>query len=1318
MAKEIVYRVRFDTSQAKREAQSFRAVLERELQQIRVGTLDLSQWRASVSQARQMRAELEEAVATPTQRQPRQPRAQRVEEAPTSRLDQYLMGTITGFASLATVQFLANEAINLATLGTTAARTAKSFEILSGSSAKAQVNIAAIQRASNSTVTSLQAAQIGTQAFSLGLAKNAQDLERLTRAARTIATISPTIHDMGDALTQLSLFASNEKSFMRADQLGLSVSEVKDRMKELQAQDESLDGSQAKLQASLQLLEAKFGATQQAAEAQATGLEKLGVAWTELEITISQSTGGMVNSVAGYLANLTTDFTVWLSGAQAQLGTIETFLTNSKGELEKYQQGPMGTLARKSGWLDQLLGGSTNAGDLVAVDKALETLHLVEAAVDEGIPGADKYVAEYQRIFNAWRDGTMIAPEVVSNLYAINGAIAQMRSDPAVQAAAEAERRKQQAEALKKSVLDQEQTFNSAIEGRAKKSVETAGLEAALAQMKTQKALIDQAMQQLIDANVTDSAEMTLRVEDLTNQLLAPFDELDKRAQAVNFDAAVASFDRLSAGLSGISAGFADFLPGVAAARDELLGLGEDMAYTGSLTEEQAAQLDYLAAMATAVGDETSQLGSVVGELGSDFLESNEYAAALVDQMYQAEAAFRANQITADVYAGITAVLSGRLLILAQSAGVATGALWALNSAQGDMASAGGIRIGMAVAGRVQTTQAAREREHNRRETERVAREQERAAKAAGRELEQAAKRAAHELEQAVRSVPGLFGHTEVTDQDVQDTKLGIYKNKGDEYLRRLRDEVLNKHDWADVSIEEAKAALERIGVKTGDSAKAILQQFEEAWDNSSLFSDKENLHFIDKAAVQAQLDLQEKAKQGEKNILEYFGVVVDEAVDSVTSGGGGGSSIEVEPADYQNSADQIDKAIKDGIADREIGAVKKVKKEFAGPPAFPTSRGGLLGDNLMGPAPHTAGASPLQALLSALAPVKGSTPAVQGPQPGPTLPATTGEGVVKNLGDQLDKQADPLLTQGEAMGTTLLHGIEQAISVDAKGQVKINIAAMLAGNLAAQAKVLAAQGEAIATVWLGGLSKALSVDAEGKVKVDVAAMLAGNLAAQAKTITAQGAGVASLFLGGLTSGSGVQQNADGSVSAPLLTNLIQNINTQIRSKTQEIGDQGKTVASYVLASLQSALQGGKRADGQVQTDLATALLGNLSGQFSTLQNQFYAVGFLPADAIQRGFKGFGYTGLAESFRDAVTVGVRTISGDLMQRGATMAGYVQSGLIGAFNSEAFKAQLISVGELMYTYIELGILSKVDGGKLATAIGTKVVEDLNAELEKP
>ena len=289
---------------------------------------------------------------------------------------------------------------------------------------------------------------------------------------------------------------------------------------------------------------------------------------------------------------------------------------------------------------------------------------------------------------------------------------------------------------------------------------------------------------------------------------------------------------------------------------------------------------------------------------------------------------------------------------------------------------------------------------------------------------------------------------------------------------------------------------------------------------------------------------------------------------------------------------------------------------------------------------------------------------------------------------------------------------------MDAKGLLKINVAALLAGNLAAQAKVLAAQGEAIAAIWLGGLSKALSVDTEGKVKVDVAAMLAGNLAAQAKTITAQGAGVATLFFGGLTTASGVQQNADGSVSAPLLTNLIQNINTQIRSKTQEIGDQGKTVASYVLGSLQTALQGGKRADGQAQTDLATALLGNLSGQFSTLQNQFYAVGFLPAEALQRGFKGFGYTGLAESFRDALTVGVRTISGDLMQRGATMAGYVQSGLIGAFNGEAFKAQLISVGELMYTYIELGILSKVDGGKLATAIGTKVIEDLNAELEKP
>jgi len=37
---------------------------------------------------------------------------------------------------------------------------------------------------------------------------------------------------------------------------------------------------------------------------------------------------------------------------------------------------------------------------------------------------------------------------------------------------------------------------------------------------------------------------------------------------------------------------------------------------------------------------------------------------------------------------------------------------------------------------------------------------------------------------------------------------------------------------------------------------------------------------------------------------------------------------------------------------------------------------------------------------------------------------------------------------------------------------------------------------------------------------------------------------------------------------------------------------------------------------------------------------------------------------------------------------------------------------------MYTYLEIGILAKVNGGALTNAIATKVIEDLATEMEKP
>jgi len=297
------------------------------------------------------------------------------------------------------------------------------------------------------------------------------------------------------------------------------------------------------------------------------------------------------------------------------------------------------------------------------------------------------------------------------------------------------------------------------------------------------------------------------------------------------------------------------------------------------------------------VADSGSQLNGVVNELGTQFLSSNAYAAELVNQLFLAEAAFRNGQISAGQYAGMTAALTGNLLTLAQGAGIATNAIYALNQAQSDMSNlpgfAGGQQVGGSIAQRIQTQQAASGREQNRREMERynaaVARQQETSARRAGKALEDGAKKASDALKNALDKVPGLFSTTSVTEQDVKDTEMGIYKEKADEYLRRLRDEVVNGKQWEDVSIEEARAGLERAGLEVGNTAEQTLALLEKAMNDSSLYSAAENIPiFINEEAVKYAQDLQNKSEQGRKNIYEYFGVQVDEAVSAATGGGGG----------------------------------------------------------------------------------------------------------------------------------------------------------------------------------------------------------------------------------------------------------------------------------------------------------------------------------------------------------------------------------------------------------------------------------------------
>lgn len=141
------------------------------------------------------------------------------------------------------------------------------------------------------------------------------------------------------------------------------------------------------------------------------------------------------------------------------------------------------------------------------------------------------------------------------------------------------------------------------------------------------------------------------------------------------------------------------------------------------------------------------------------------------------------------------------------------------------------------------------------------------------------------DLESALGKIPGLFDTTSVTDEDMKLAEAGLYKPKADEYLRQLRDEMLNGKDWEGVDVETAAAALGWDPAKAREHAELFLNEFTAAWNDSSLFADPANIDkFINMDAIQASLEQQQDAAQGEKNLKALFGIGDAEDVNAVAA--------------------------------------------------------------------------------------------------------------------------------------------------------------------------------------------------------------------------------------------------------------------------------------------------------------------------------------------------------------------------------------------------------------------------------------------------
>jgi len=1302
-SRELTYRVNIDVGTARQQARAIRQSIESELRNVSVATVNprtagTGNLSNVANAANKSLASLNKTLG--------------------------IFGVVLGAHQL--VQF----AGRLADLSTEAARATKSFEVLSGSAGKAIGSVSAIQNAGQGAIDSLAAIKIGTIAASLGLAHTSNEFERLTRVARLIASASPVINDVGEALNQLSLFASNEKSFARADQLVLGAQEVRDRMKELRQENDLLTGSQAKLEASMQLVEEKLGATLNTIEAAATGYERLKVAITEARLAAAAGgIGAAIQGTAGFLANSVNELNVLFSGVDAQASVIQEAL---KSVTTAYQNQA------------NILSNTPLFGDALKKDRLQVVGQLQEVqqifALATGALGEDPSLIGYQQQIKD------IVVEITRWGFATDGQLAALRrlydelenqkllNAPSIAVATEAEKAAAIATARAASIIEAQGAIDTSLESRAQKSADIVGIDQTIATLKEQKALVDSAITDLINSAITDPDEIALRLSQIESQATGFFDAIEERASSVQID-----FGGIDTALGQFSGGFVDFLPGMDDMRDRLVDLQTELQFTSEITQEQADELAYLEAAAAAAGGEAVFLDGVVADLGTSFLATNEEASALIDAMYQSAAAYLAGQISAEQYAGITAALGGQLLALASEAGVATGAILQLISAQSGLSGTSGFTVGSnrgsAIAQRIATQNQERERRQQRQDAERAAkeaaREAERAAKRAGQELERGAKKAADELRGALNSVPGLFGASAVTQGQLDLAAGGVPQNFADDYVRRLKDEVFNGHDWQDVSIDEAKAALEKVGIEASDDAKLAFQQFADAWENSILFSDESNLDFINQGAVQLALDMQDKAKQGQENIYALFGVAIDDAVSAVGAGitaAGGSGSV-------------------------ETGYTIPIQAELI------PANGNLTGIPTLGGISPVLDVAAIQGQLNTLA-----------------LPAFTIDtsALVDQLTTDLAAQEAPSITvqaniDTAALATTLSQIGSQSLIIPISAALndesflsvfeKIqSTRATIAVNTALDIAAFAALFEKVQS------TKVTITGSVGSFGVDVAAL---------DDLDIIGTGAAIRVKSSIAKAISTTGFDNGQIVAPIATGLAAAINTQVRGSSDYFRNIGRTVSGLILAGTnfstavpdarasnpianqllgettrqfnesinlfiaagnvpaQSVLSGfqagfvGTAPDARANTGIAYSLIGEVNRQFGETQNFFYSAGLVPAHSVLDGFQsafsvsnpdGTTKSSLITGMLDSVTQGIRANSENFRQRGATIATDMQFGFANQFGNEDFKNSIIFAGELMAGYLKQGILRNLNG--VADAISSKVMDDLSSELEAP
>lgn len=171
---------------------------------------------------------------------------------------------------------------------------------LAGSQSNLNSLMVAYERATGGAVDEATALADVTRLQAMGFADSAAELTRFVTVSRGISLAMGKQQDY--VISELQMSIANQ-STRRLDQIGLGVTEVKNRIDELRAANSSLTTEMAYQEAVLGIAEEKYGALAESAVAQATGAERAKKEWKDLRLEIGQIVGVPVSDSMGRLAD-------------------------------------------------------------------------------------------------------------------------------------------------------------------------------------------------------------------------------------------------------------------------------------------------------------------------------------------------------------------------------------------------------------------------------------------------------------------------------------------------------------------------------------------------------------------------------------------------------------------------------------------------------------------------------------------------------------------------------------------------------------------------------------------------------------------------------------------------------------------------------------------------------------------------------------------------------------------------------------------------------------------------------------------------------